>query len=80
MGTDDLQRQLTDIESRIEAIHAAIVGGLDGKPGLVQRVAALDERVQRLESLTGLGKTIAGGAVAAIISAWALVWGGPHGK
>ena len=80
MGTDDLQRQLTDIESRIEAIHAAIVGGLDGKPGLVQRVSALDERVQRLESLAGVGKTIAGGTIAALISAWALVWGGPHAK
>lgn len=79
MDSNDLQRQLTDIESRIEAIHAAIVGGLDGKPGLVQRVAELDQRVARLESLTGWAKTSIGGAVAAIISAYALMWGGPHG-
>jgi hypothetical protein len=75
-----IEDKLSEIERRVEAIHSAIVGGLDGKPGLVQRVADLDARVARLESAQGWVKTLIGGAVAALISAWALVWGGPHGK
>jgi hypothetical protein len=80
MAPDELQRQLDEIDRRVEAIHSAIVGGLDGKPGLVQRVADLDARVARLEALTGWGRTLIGGAIAAVVSAYALVWGGPHAK
>jgi hypothetical protein len=80
MTPDDLTRKIEEIDRRVEAIHSAIVGGLDGKPGLVQRVADLDARVARLEATQGWVRTLLGGAVAALVSAWALVWGGPHGK
>lgn len=75
-----IEDKLIEIERRVEAIHSAIVGGLDGKPGLVQRVADLDSRVARLEATQGWVRTLLGGAVAALVSAWALVWGGPHAK
>lgn len=78
--TGGIEDKLSEIERRVEAIHSAIVGGLDGKPGLVQRVADLDARVARLEATQGWVRTLLGGAVAALVSAWALVWGGPHGK
>lgn len=80
MAADDIQRKLDEIDRRVEAVHTAIVGDLGGRPGLVQRVADLDARIQRLEGLTGIGKTIVGGALAAVASAYALLWGGPHGK
>lgn len=80
MSGGGIEDKLIEIERRVEAIHSAIVGGLDGKPGLVQRVADLDARVARLEATQGWVRTLLGGAVAALVSAWALVWGGPHGK
>lgn len=80
MSGGGIEDKLSEIERRVEAIHSAIVGGLDGKPGLVQRVADLDSRVARLEATQGWVRTLLGGAVAALVSAWALVWGGPHGK
>lgn len=80
MSGGGIEDKLSEIERRVEAIHSAIVGGLDGKPGLVQRVADLDSRVARLEATQGWVRTLLGGAVAALVSAWALVWGGPHAK
>jgi len=80
MSGGGIEDKLIEIERRVEAIHSAIVGGLDGKPGLVQRVSDLDSRVARLEATQGWVRTLLGGAVAALVSAWALVWGGPHAK
>lgn len=80
MTPDDLTRKIEEIDRRVEAIHAAIVGDLAGKPGLVRQIAEIELRVARLESMTNWGRTAIGGAVAAVISAYALFWGGPHGK
>lgn len=80
MTPDDLTRKIEEIDRRVEAIHSAIVGDLHGKPGMVRQISDLEGRVQRLESLTNWGRTAIGGAVAAVISAYALFWGGPHGK
>lgn len=80
MAPDELQRQLDEIEKRVEAIHAAIVGGLDGRPGLTRQIADLDHRVAQLERIAGYWKTVIGGSIAAIVSAYAMLWGGPHAK
>lgn len=80
MAPQSIDDRLAEIEKQVEQIHAAIVGDIHGRSGLVQRMADLDSRVARLESAQGWVKTLLGGAAAAIISAWALVWGGPHGK
>jgi tetrahydromethanopterin S-methyltransferase subunit G len=78
--SDEVSKKLDDIERRVEAIHTAIVGDLQGKTGLVRRLDDLEGRVSRLEALTTWGRTLASGAVAALVSAWAIWWGGPHAK
>lgn len=74
---DSIDQRLADIERRIDQIHAALLGDIHGKTGLLNRFQELDQRVQRLEAAQGWVRGLIGGAVAAIISAWAMVWGGP---
>jgi hypothetical protein len=75
---DGIDQRLSVIEQRLDQIHTALLGDIHGKTGLLNRFTELDQRVQRLEAAQGWVRGLVGGAVAAIVSAWAMVWGGPH--
>lgn len=74
---DGIEQRLTVIEQRLDQIHTALLGDIQGRSGLLNKFAELDSRVQRLEAAQGWVRGLVGGAVAAIVSAWAMVWGGP---
>jgi hypothetical protein len=74
---DGIEQRLSVIEQRLDQIHTALLGDIQGRAGLLNKFAELDSRVQRLEAAQGWVRGLVGGAVAAIVSAWAMVWGGP---
>lgn len=37
------ERRRDDIDSKVDQIHAALITGLDGKPGLLERVSRLED-------------------------------------
>jgi hypothetical protein len=75
--SDGIEQRLSVIEQRLDQIHTALLGDIQGRSGLLNKFAELDQRVQRLEAAQGWVRGLVGGAVAAIVSAWAMVWGGP---
>ena len=81
MAPDELHRKLDEIVRRVDALHEAIVGDLHGgKTGVVRRVAELETRVARLDAIVRWAVTALGSSIGAVMVAWAIFWGGPHGK